>query len=57
MSRLLQRSVTLEFVFVYFIQSSELIATASFNSIKQLTSVKVKCSVIFAVRIEFLNVI
>jgi uncharacterized membrane protein YuzA (DUF378 family) len=45
------------FVFVGFVSFSLLTAIISLNSIDQLIYIIVKCSVLFEVRAEFLNII
>jgi hypothetical protein len=54
MYRLIQQSVTLHFVLMYFVSFSVWTAS-SLNSINQLIFVMVKCGVLFEVRTEFLN--
>jgi hypothetical protein len=57
MSHLLQQSATLHFVFMDKVRFSLETAIISLNNVNQLILVMVKCSVFFAVRTEFLNVI
>jgi hypothetical protein len=57
MTQVSQQSVTLYFVFMGFAWFALQTAITSLNNINQLIFVMVKCSVLFEVRTEFLNVI
>jgi hypothetical protein len=57
MYHLYEHSLTIYFVFTYFLWFSLQTAIISLNSVNRLIFVTVKCGVFFAVRTGFLNII